>query len=96
MCTNLIENCVGDNQTLPWAGNTSKDYCYEGHIGALCESCDLFSTYNLDSWASAQAYTCGKCKDITGSNIAKLFAMNIWVIFSMFISVKSTITIVQN
>ena len=44
-------NCKGDNRTLPYSGNTSEDYCYEGHVGALCESCDLFAEYNLEAWA---------------------------------------------
>ena len=34
-CYNLKENCLGG------PGNTSLELCYEGHIGALCEECDL-------------------------------------------------------
>ena len=36
LCFNLIENCVGGT------GNNSRELCYEGHIGALCESCDIY------------------------------------------------------
>ncbi len=33
-CKNLLGNCVGGNGT----GNS---LCFEGHIGALCEECDV-------------------------------------------------------
>ena len=36
-CYNLEKNCVGDSQKILRAGNKASDYCYEGHIGALCE-----------------------------------------------------------
>jgi hypothetical protein len=33
LCENLRANCVGEN-------NETSLMCFEGHIGALCESCD--------------------------------------------------------
>ena len=32
-CKNLLENCVG--------GPFGNFVCYEGHVGPLCESCDV-------------------------------------------------------
>ena len=33
-CKSLPENCIG--------GNASENYlCYKGHIGPLCEECDV-------------------------------------------------------
>ena len=34
-CKNLLENCVG--------GTFGNFVCYEGHIGPLCESCDVYN-----------------------------------------------------
>lgn len=34
-CFNLPAACLGGE------GNSSIEFCYEGHIGALCEECDL-------------------------------------------------------
>lgn len=31
-CTNMPSNCNGDSE---------KGYCKEGHIGPLCEACDI-------------------------------------------------------
>ena len=37
-CYNLKENCVGG------PGNTSRELCFVGHAGGLCESCDIYGT----------------------------------------------------
>lgn len=53
-CSNLAVDCLGG-----WVpGNPS---CYEGHIGALCESCDIYATIYEESWANSAPYVCGKC-----------------------------------
>ncbi len=33
-CKNLKDNCVG--------GTFGNHICFKGHVGALCESCDVF------------------------------------------------------
>lgn len=35
LCFNLKENCMGG------IGNNSRELCYPGHAGGLCESCDI-------------------------------------------------------
>lgn len=55
-CFNQEINCIGDNQKYSWAASTPDVFCYEGHIGALCESCDIFEEYFNESWAPSGAY----------------------------------------
>lgn len=48
-CRNLVDNCLGG-----WVpGDPS---CYEGHIGGLCESCDLYGTRTGERWAQSAKY----------------------------------------
>ncbi|EGR28941.1 hypothetical protein IMG5_166610, partial [Ichthyophthirius multifiliis] len=84
-CKNLEENCIG--------GKASQ-LCYEGHIGALCEVCDIYGEIWDDQWAISGEYTCGKCTEISGNNW-KIAIMTIWTFISTFISVKGTINLVQ-
>jgi len=46
-CFNLKENCLGG------AGNGSREICFEGHIGALCEVCDIDGTTWGEKWANS-------------------------------------------
>lgn len=43
-CVNLEENCLGGT------GNNSKEFCFEGHIGAMCEACDLTGSVWGEPW----------------------------------------------
>ena len=54
MCKNLISNCLGGIET-------GDNLCAEGHIGALCESCDIYAVKWNESWAVSENYKCGKC-----------------------------------
>jgi hypothetical protein len=48
-CYNLKENCPGSEKT----GHSYGDgLCFEGHVGALCESCDIERKYWRDSYAN--------------------------------------------
>ncbi|CAD8128315.1 unnamed protein product [Paramecium sonneborni] len=55
-CINLLVNCNGG-----WnEGDTS---CFQGHIGALCEECDLHNTRGLGHFSTSDKYSCGSCID---------------------------------
>jgi len=43
-CRNLPENCIGGQ---------SNHTCYEGHLGALCEACDIDMRENTESYANS-------------------------------------------
>lgn len=64
-CSNQKSNCDGGF----YAGDSS---CAEGHIGALCESCDLFKKYWPDSYSHSSKYGCASCSKIS-NNILKIF-----------------------
>lgn len=48
-CENLKENCIG--------GRTNQ-LCKEGHIGGLCESCDIYGDVWNESWGMTDNYGC--------------------------------------
>lgn len=59
----MENNCVGGFD----AGNES---CKKGHIGALCEQCDLYGVQWGDSYSNSENYICALCGDQTGNLIA--------------------------
>lgn len=36
--------------------------CYTGHIGGLCESCDLYGTVYEEAYTQSSAFKCAGCK----------------------------------
>ena len=53
-CKNLLSNCNGGLLT----GNQS---CAKGHIGALCEACDIEAVQWEDNWSNSANFKCGNC-----------------------------------
>ncbi|EGR34662.1 hypothetical protein IMG5_004650, partial [Ichthyophthirius multifiliis] len=87
-CKNLIENCVGGYE----AGNNS---CALGHIGALCESCDIYGIQWGESWSNSAQFKCGKCSEISG-NAIKMFFISLYTLIAILFSVKSTMIVIEN
>lgn len=56
-------------------GGTTNSTCATGHIGPLCESCDIENSY-----ATARNFKCGTCGDQT------LNAFKILAIFAFYVS----------
>lgn len=54
-CYNLASNCNGG-----WIPGDAS--CYTGHIGALCESCDIYGIRG-DQYSISAKYKCGACQD---------------------------------
>ncbi|CAD8126690.1 unnamed protein product [Paramecium sonneborni] len=74
-CINLLDNCNGG-----WIeGDTS---CYDGHVGALCEECDIYNIRGLGYFSTNKKYTCGSCVD-NKQNIAAITAISLWYIFDI-------------
>ena len=99
--TDLIEECkvtknicLGDvddsNITLPAGIN-----CYEGHIGALCGSCDMYGRYWSEKWSKKSTYSCGKCKDIE-YNIIILITLLLLNLLSIWLSVKGVSNMIDS
>ncbi|EAR97396.3 transmembrane protein, putative (macronuclear) [Tetrahymena thermophila SB210] len=81
-CVNSLSNCVGGK-------GTGDQLCAEGHIGALCEVCDISARFWLESYSNSNEFSCGKCKD-TSNNTLKMVGLSIYTLIAIFFSVKST------
>lgn len=68
-------------------GNPS---CYTGHIGGLCESCDLYATTNDESYTTTGPYKCGGCKPTEQLNMIVLIATSFVSFISMVLAVKGS------
>ncbi len=51
-CVNLKENCIGGVEF----GDNS---CYKGHIGPLCEPCDIYALKWEERWSNSDRFSCG-------------------------------------
>ncbi|CAD8087564.1 unnamed protein product [Paramecium sonneborni] len=86
-CYHLLENCQG--------GWKPGDYsCTQGHIGALCEQCDLYNTIGLGSYSISNKYSCGNCDQIIG-NVLTVFFISAWTLISILMSVSSTVEMIE-
>ncbi|KAL4438297.1 hypothetical protein ABPG74_009720 [Tetrahymena malaccensis] len=87
--SNLIIECV--NQQANCLGGSYGDLvCYEGHIGALCEECDLYGSHWGKSYSISSKYSCVEC-DKVKYNLYGLLGLTIWTLFSMSLSIQSNI-----
>ncbi|CAD8127415.1 unnamed protein product [Paramecium sonneborni] len=86
-CINLLENCLGG-----WKeGDTS---CYKGHIGALCEECDLYNLRGDGQFSTSTKYSCGSCTEKSKNSLI-ITAITIWTLISILISVRSTVELLN-
>ncbi|EWS71783.1 transmembrane protein, putative (macronuclear) [Tetrahymena thermophila SB210] len=81
-CSNQFSNCAGGK-------GVGDQLCSEGHIGALCEVCDISARFWLESYSNSGQYSCGKCKD-TSNNTLKMVGLTLYTLIAIFFSVKST------
>ncbi|CAD8180698.1 unnamed protein product [Paramecium pentaurelia] len=63
--------------------------CIVGHIGALCEQCDLYNTRGQGSFYLCSAYQCLNC-NITIYNILSITFVILWTLLSTLNSASST------
>ncbi|CAD8200536.1 unnamed protein product [Paramecium pentaurelia] len=81
-CYHFPKNCQGG-----WKPGDKS--CIVGHIGALCEQCDLYNTRGQGSFYLSSAYQCLNC-NITIYNILSITFVILWTLLSTLISVSST------
>ncbi|CAD8146912.1 unnamed protein product [Paramecium pentaurelia] len=87
-CYNLPSNCLGG-----WVpGDTS---CYDGHIGALCEQCDIYGIRG-PQYSVSKKYTCGACSDTLEQNILIIIGISIFTLVTMILSVKGNYSFIEN
>ncbi|KAL4498518.1 hypothetical protein ABPG72_019636 [Tetrahymena utriculariae] len=87
-CVNSLSNCVGGM-------GTGDQICAEGHIGALCEVCDISARFWLQSYSNSNEFSCGKCKD-TQNNTLKMVGLSIYTLIAILYTVKSTKTLLDS
>ncbi|CAK68383.1 unnamed protein product (macronuclear) [Paramecium tetraurelia] len=87
-CLNMQINCEGG-----WTPGDSS--CFSGHIGALCEQCDIYNIMGNGQWSVSAQYKCGSCNDV-GDNSIKVALISTWTLISIMLSVKSTMEAVNN
>ncbi|KAL4450791.1 hypothetical protein ABPG74_011633 [Tetrahymena malaccensis] len=81
-CFNYYQNCLGGLKT----GDQS---CAEGHIGALCEVCDISGRQWGESYSFSSNFKCGKCSEVVG-NTFKMIGLSIYTFIAIIFSVRST------
>ncbi|CAD8073527.1 unnamed protein product [Paramecium sonneborni] len=86
-CYHLVENCEGG-----W--KPGDDSCITGHIGALCEQCDLYNIVGLGQYSVSSKYSCGSCDQIIG-NILTIVFISAWTLISILMSVGSTVEMIK-
>ncbi|KAM3135852.1 hypothetical protein pb186bvf_012105 [Paramecium bursaria] len=86
-CLHLDSNCEGG-----WIPGDSS--CAVGHIGALCEQCDLYNIMGSGPYALSGNYVCGSCESISGNGIT-IAAITLWTLISVLMSVRGTLEMVD-
>ncbi|CAD8113596.1 unnamed protein product [Paramecium sonneborni] len=86
-CYHLVENCKGG-----W--RPGDESCILGHIGALCEQCDLYNSRGSGSYSVSSTYSCGSCDQIV-YNVITIIFVSLWTLISTLMSVSSTIEMID-
>lgn len=85
-CQNGVTNCNGG-----WTpGDMS---CASGHIGALCESCDIYGTRG-ESYSISSKYSCGSCSSTVETNSLAVVGIALFTLVSMAFSVKGILDMI--
>ncbi|KAL4503854.1 hypothetical protein ABPG73_017597, partial [Tetrahymena malaccensis] len=103
-CRNQKSNCLGDLNSTDQHLNSLKKAitwqnkaCAEGHIGALCEDCDLKAQYWIKTYQRVNMYSCADCTQVTYNWIFVILSnagqvvLIAFVVFSSISYIKSKI-----
>ncbi|EAR96614.2 transmembrane protein, putative (macronuclear) [Tetrahymena thermophila SB210] len=82
-CENQESNCVG--------GSFGNNICYEGHIGALCEECDIEGQFWGEKYSKTAKYSCALCSKMQ-YNSWIIVALTFWTLCSMLIAIRGNIS----
>ncbi|CAD8122482.1 unnamed protein product [Paramecium sonneborni] len=82
-CFHNVNNCLGG-----WKPGYQS--CFLGHIGALCEQCDLYNIRGDGFYSISSPYQCGNCNQIL-DNVLTICLISFWTLISTFLSVLGTI-----
>ncbi|KAL4430442.1 hypothetical protein ABPG74_013292 [Tetrahymena malaccensis] len=81
-CNNMPSNCDG---------NSDKGYCKEGHIGPLCEVCDIKGAVWGEKYATDGSFNCLSCAEVQSAKyiipaLILIFGMIVYIGFSLKIA----------
>ncbi|EAR85627.2 transmembrane protein, putative (macronuclear) [Tetrahymena thermophila SB210] len=89
-CSDNNQNCIGDlnpydesRQSQKKFNSTQNYYCKVGHIGALCQDCDLMAQYWKDSFMQYGNKQCINCKNTQNILIIFLVILAFFVVFAL-------------
>jgi hypothetical protein len=77
-CANFPSNCLGGPENFT---------CSEGHIGPLCEECDLYGEFWPSEYSHSDQFSCGLCSKYV-TNIVILIVMSVITVAFIVIAVK--------
>lgn len=95
LTSDLIEKCFNNEENCKGGENVGDKSCAEGHIGALCESCDIYGSQWGESYSNSDKFKCGKCSEISGNN-AKMSLISIYTMAAIMFSVISTKSLIDS
>ncbi|CAD8125608.1 unnamed protein product [Paramecium sonneborni] len=86
-CLNLPQSCLGG-----WMEGDQS--CFMGHLGALCEQCDIYNLRGDGYFSVNQQYSCGSCLDQQKNSII-ITLVSIWTLVTILLSVTSTLKAIE-
>ncbi|CAK57244.1 unnamed protein product (macronuclear) [Paramecium tetraurelia] len=89
-----IEQCYHEGKNCRGGWQSGDQSCSQGHIGALCEQCDLYNIRGDGSYSVSSAYQCGNCDQIV-DNVLTISLISIWTLISILISVLGNIRSIE-
>lgn len=69
------------------------DICSFGHVGALCEACDLYNVRGNGSFAVTGNLDCADCSNLLAPNIVIILLVSLLSIIFILFSVRSTLKV---
>lgn len=69
------------------------DICSLGHVGALCETCDLYNVRGNGTYAVSGNLDCVDCSNLIGPNVVIILLISFLSLIFIVFSVRSTIKV---
>lgn len=91
----VIESCYHFPLNCNGGWYPGDESCFVGHIGALCEQCDLYNIRQSDNYFRSGLYNCSSCNK-TIENLLTIVFISLWTLISILISVSSTVEMIDS
>ncbi|KAM3144282.1 hypothetical protein pb186bvf_003744 [Paramecium bursaria] len=85
-----IEYCHQNEMNCLGGWSTGDKSCLKGHIGALCEQCDIYNLRGDGQFSQNYGVICVSCGS-SGIQILTIFGTLVWTMISAFVTVRSII-----